>query len=69
MRWPWKRGKRPPPTPKRSEAKQARERAEGQLEEARKDTPEVLRIARALKAQREENHFSPMILKALREER
>lgn len=68
MKWPWNRKKRPP-QPGREEARQAREHAEEALDQARKDTPEVLRIARALKAQREENHFSPMILKALREER
>jgi hypothetical protein len=68
MKWRFRKRQQPPPGDA-DEAREARERAEQALREAREEGHEARSIARRLKAQREENHFSQLILAALREGR
>ncbi|WP_067967556.1 DUF7620 family protein [Nocardiopsis trehalosi] len=60
---------RPAPPVTTEEAAAQANRAAAALNEARAREPEVRSVAARLRAQREENHFSELILQALREGR
>ncbi|WP_449657178.1 DUF7620 family protein [Streptomonospora wellingtoniae] len=69
MRWlGWCRHRAPDPPVSEEEARAARVRAEGDMAAAVGRDPVVRDVVRRLAAQREQNHFGPVIWRALRGE-